>query len=58
MVDWVERGRAPDRLLAAAATNHPLFPGRTRPLCPYPSYAKYNGSGSVEDAANFSCVAP
>lgn len=58
MVDWVERGRAPDRLLAAAATNHPLFPGRTRPLCPYPSYARYNGSGSVEDAANFSCVAP
>ena len=58
MVDWVEKGQAPDRLLAAAATTHPLFPGRTRPLCPYPQYAKYTGTGSVETAASFSCVAP
>jgi hypothetical protein len=28
---------------------------RTRPLCAYPKVARYTGSGSVEDAANFSC---
>jgi feruloyl esterase len=29
---------------------------RTRPLCPYPMVAKYSGSGSTDEAANFSCV--
>ena len=33
------------------------FPNRTRPLCAYPKFAKYKGTGSIEDAANFSCVA-
>jgi hypothetical protein len=28
---------------------------RTRPLCPYPQTAIYNGSGSTDDAANFTC---
>jgi feruloyl esterase len=28
---------------------------RTRPLCPYPQYAEYTGSGSTDDAANFAC---
>ena len=58
MVDWVERGQAPDRLLAAASATHPLFPSRKRPLCPYPKYARYNGSGSIEAAESFSCVDP
>ena len=31
---------------------------RTRPLCPYPQVARYSGSGSTDDAANFRCVAP
>jgi Tannase and feruloyl esterase len=31
---------------------------RTRPLCPYPGIAKYKGSGSIDDAANFVCQAP
>jgi feruloyl esterase len=30
---------------------------RTRPLCAYPQQAKYKGTGSLDDAANFSCVA-
>jgi len=30
---------------------------RTRPLCPYPKRAKYVGSGSTDDAANFACTA-
>jgi feruloyl esterase len=55
LVDWVEKGQAPQRIVASGTT---VFPGRTRPLCPYPQYAHYNGSGNAEDAANFSCKAP
>jgi pimeloyl-ACP methyl ester carboxylesterase len=58
MVDWVEKGSAPGRIMARAAPNNPWFPGRTRPLCPYPSYARYAGSGSIEEAANFVCTQP
>jgi feruloyl esterase len=31
---------------------------RTRPLCPYPQVARYQGTGSVDDAASFTCRAP
>jgi hypothetical protein len=31
---------------------------RTRPLCPYPQVARYTGSGSTDDAANFRCDVP
>jgi Tannase and feruloyl esterase len=55
VVDWVENDRAPESLLGTApATGNP-FPGRTRPLCPYPAYAKYKGVGSIELAENFEC---
>ena len=54
VVDWVEQGKAPDRILAHAGTSTP-WPNRTRPLCPYPMVARYNRSGSVEDAASFTC---
>jgi feruloyl esterase len=54
LADWVERGIAPDRIVARAGAATP-WPGRTRPLCPYPQVATYNGSGSLEDAASFSC---
>src|SRR4029453_11937473 len=30
--------------------------GRTRPLCPYPSAARYKGTGSLEDGASFVCA--
>ena len=56
LVSWVENGSAPDRIVATARMTTP-WPGRTRPLCPYPSQARYTGSGSVEDAANFVCRA-
>ncbi len=52
MVDWVEKGQAPTQILAKGTA---VFPDRTRPLCAYPSVARYNGSGNVEDAASFSC---
>ncbi len=51
MVNWVEKGIAPEEM-TATGTN---FPGRSRPLCVYPETASYDGSGSVEDAASFSC---
>jgi feruloyl esterase len=47
---WVEQGRAPDRVIASGAA----FPGRTRPLCPFPRVARYDG-GDPENAASFSC---
>ena len=50
--EWVEKGVAPERVIAS----HPS--GRTRPLCPYPQVARYKGSGSTDDAANFACSAP
>ena len=55
MVEWVEKGVAPDSLLAAAPPNHDLFPNRTRPLCAYPRFAKYRGTGNPEVAPSFSC---
>jgi len=58
ITDWVEKGAAPARIEASALPGTQYFPGRTRPLCPYPAAARYNGSGSVEDGANFACVAP
>jgi hypothetical protein len=27
----------------------------TRPLCKYPAYPRYSGSGNMNEAANFSC---
>jgi acetyl esterase/lipase len=48
---WTEHGEAPDRIVASGQA----FPNRTRPLCPYPLYAAYKGSGNTEDAANFVC---
>lgn len=66
LVNWVEKGQAPDRVLAGArgAGNsggaNADVPStwaatRTRPLCAYPKVAKYKGGGGIEDAANFSC---
>jgi feruloyl esterase len=53
VMDWVENGKAPDRIVATRAVNGK--PVRTRPLCPYPQTAKYKGSGSIDDAENFRC---
>ncbi|HEY6456670.1 MAG TPA: tannase/feruloyl esterase family alpha/beta hydrolase [Steroidobacteraceae bacterium] len=51
IVAWVEQGTAPEKVTATGTA----FPGRSRPLCPYPKYAKYRGSGNSELAENFSC---
>jgi feruloyl esterase len=56
MEQWIEKGLAPDKIIASHVTNGAV--DRTRPLCPYGKVAKWNGSGSTDDAANFACVAP
>ena len=53
---WVEEGQAPDRIVASRLTGGVV--DRTRPLCPYPESARWNGTGSTDDAANFVCVRP
>ena len=57
LVNWVEHGIAPDSIVAMAPPDTP-WPGRTRPLCPYPKQTRYIGSGDIENAANFVCEMP
>jgi Tannase and feruloyl esterase len=71
IIAWVEKGTAPDRIVAANHNNSSPFPsgglfdfriaqnfpaGGTRPLCPYPQIPRYKGAGMTNDAANFACV--
>ena len=53
---WVEQGIPPSSILASHVTNGVV--DRTRPLCLYPAFAVYQGSGSTDDAANFKCSEP
>jgi hypothetical protein len=58
---WVDQGVAPSQIIATkykTGSNPESGVVRTRPLCPYPQVARYTGSGSIDDAANFKCVAP
>jgi feruloyl esterase len=67
LVNWVEYGQAPDKIIASARgvgnasgvinTELPTdwSATRTRPLCPYPLIARYNGQRDSELAENFSC---
>ncbi|SER24561.1 feruloyl esterase [Lentzea xinjiangensis] len=52
LVSWVEGGKAPDRVVASGVDAEGNVV-RTRPVFPYPLRARYDGSGSVDDAANF-----
>ena len=66
LVNWVENGVAPDSVtanvraagnVAGANVDVPATwsPSRSRPLCPYPKVARYNGTGSIEIASSFTC---
>jgi feruloyl esterase len=55
LIDWVEGKKAPERILASHMVDNKVT--RTRPLCLYPQVANYKGSGSTDDAANFTCGA-
>jgi hypothetical protein len=50
---WVEKGTSPRE---EVVTDTAGVPGRTRPLCDFPKWAQYNGTGDVNGAASFTCV--
>jgi hypothetical protein len=50
-VNWVEKNTPPDSITATGRA----FPGRSRPLCPYPAIARYTGTGDPESASNYVC---
>jgi hypothetical protein len=54
---WVEKGVAPTKIIATKFKddNPKLGVVRTRPVCAFPQVAKYRGSGSIDDVANFVC---
>ena len=51
LVTWVEKGVPPESVTATGKA----FPGRSRPLCPYPKHAQYKGKDNTEDANHFEC---
>jgi pimeloyl-ACP methyl ester carboxylesterase len=66
LVNWVERGQAPQSIVAttraagnAGGSNADVptswSPLRSRPLCPYPSVARYSGAGSLDFESSYSC---
>jgi feruloyl esterase len=55
LIKWVEQGVAPERIIATRFSGGALT--LSRPLCPYPAQAAYNGSGDITVASNFACVA-
>ena len=50
---WREKGTAPSQLIGTNPQS-----GLSRPICPYPQYARYDGSGDLKDASNWACAAP
>jgi hypothetical protein len=54
LVEWVEQRKPPAFMVATGKA----FPGRSRPLCAYPTQSRYRGTGSSEEAANFECRNP
>jgi feruloyl esterase len=58
--EWVEKHDAPDKIVATKYVNDDPKQGIAfqRPLCPFPQFAKYKGTGSTTSAASFACVKP
>ena len=56
LAGWVERSTAPEKIVASRTLNGKVV--RTRPLCPYPQVATYQGAGSIDEAGSFTCQAP
>jgi feruloyl esterase len=50
---WVEDGVEPENLVAADADEGA---DRTRPMCEYPTWPRYDGTGDINDAASYTCV--
>ncbi len=57
LVDWTEKGIEPWRVIATKFdSGEPAKIAFQRPICAYPASARYKGSGSITDAANFTCI--
>lgn len=50
---WAEQNVAPRNQVVADSYRTPT---RTRPLCDYPRWPRYNGNGDAKLASSFSCV--
>lgn len=57
LMEWVEQGIAPEEIIATKYVNDSVAAGvkKQRPLCPYPSQARYDGQGNPDDAASWTC---
>jgi hypothetical protein len=53
LVKWVEKGVEPKSITGSRIADGKVV--RTRPMCPYPSVARYTGTGSIDDAKNYTC---
>ncbi len=53
IVKWREEGIPPDQMMGSNPQT-----GLTRPLCPFPQYAEYDGSGSLSNGSNWKCSDP
>lgn len=53
IVEWVENGVQPNAVTATGRS----MPNQSRPLCPYPSYARFRG-GDAADAGSYECETP
>ena len=51
LVEWTEKDQAPEHMLATGKS----FAGVSRPVCAYPAYPHYRGTGPQADARNFEC---
>ena len=54
LIEWVEKSHAPEQILASSGPSS-AWPKRSRPLCVYPSIARYKGTGDLDSAASFEC---
>jgi feruloyl esterase len=54
LMDWVEKGTAPDAVLTRSASPA----ARSRPVFPYPAVARYGGQGDPDDASSYGRGAP
>jgi feruloyl esterase len=58
--NWVEHGQAPSSMVTtkfAGDSGTETRTTMTRPLCPYPEVANYNGSGDTKEMRSFVCAA-
>lgn len=55
VVNWVEKGIAPDTLPASRTVQGVA---ETRPLCPYPAVARWDGKGPTSEASSYTCAVP